>query len=55
MTMPATPTTVPGNAGSATKLQTARKVDGVAFDGAADISHFGTCSTAAATAANPAG
>lgn len=51
MTMPATPTTVSGNAGSATKLQTARKVDGVAFDGAADISHFGTCSTAAGTAA----
>ena len=51
MTMPATPTTVSGNAGSATKLQTARKIDGVSFNGAADISHYGTCSTAAATAA----
>lgn len=44
-------TNVSGNAGSATKLQTIRKVDGVNFDGSADITHYGTCSTAAATAA----
>jgi hypothetical protein len=30
-------TTVSGNAGSATKLQTARNINGVAFDGTADI------------------
>lgn len=40
---------VTGNAGSATKLKTARKIDGVNFDGSADIVHYGTCSTAAAT------
>lgn len=46
---PAAPTTVSGNAGSATKLQTARYIDGVAFNGTADIANYGTCSTAAAT------
>lgn len=35
----------------ATKLKTARNIDGVSFDGSAKIHHFGTCSTAAATAA----
>jgi len=35
----------------ATKLTTARNVDGVSFDGSANIHHFGSCSTAAATAA----
>lgn len=35
----------------ATKLTTARNIDGVSFDGSAKIHHFGTCSTAAATAA----
>lgn len=49
MTMPATPTTVSGNAGSSTKLQTARTIDGVSFNGTANIVHYGTCSTAAAT------
>ena len=44
-------TTVSGNAGSATKLATARTIDGVSFNGTANITHFGTCSTAAATAA----
>lgn len=39
------------NATSATKLQTARKIDGVTFDGSSDITHYGTCSTAAGTAA----
>ena len=51
MTMPATPTAVSGNAGSATKLATARNIDGVSFNGTASITHYGTCSTAAATAA----
>ena len=44
-------TTVSGNAGSATKLATARTIDGVSFNGTAAISHYGVCSTAAATAA----
>lgn len=38
-------------AASATKLATARAIDGVNFDGTAAISHYGTCSTAAGTAA----
>lgn len=44
-------TTISGNAGSATKLATARTIDGVSFNGSASITHYGTCSTAAATAA----
>ena len=44
-------TTVSGNAGSATKLATARTIDGVSFNGTANITHYGSCSTAAATAA----
>lgn len=51
MTMPAAPTSVSGNAGSATKLATARNIDGVSFNGQAAITHYGTCGTAAATAA----
>ena len=35
----------------ATKLKTARNIDGVSFDGSAKIHHFGSCSTAAGTAA----
>ncbi|MBD5553855.1 MAG: hypothetical protein HDQ95_00510, partial [Roseburia sp.] len=44
-------TSVSGNAGTATKLATARTIDGVSFNGSAAITHYGTCSTAAATAA----
>ena len=40
-----------GAANSATKLQTARTIDGVDFNGASAIMHYGTCGTAAATAA----
>lgn len=40
-----------GNATSASKLATVRTINGVNFDGSANITHFGTCSTAAATAA----
>lgn len=36
---------------SATKLKTARNIDGVSFNGTANIHHFGTCSTAAQTTA----
>lgn len=36
---------------SANKLSTARSIDGISFDGTADVIHFGTCSTVAATAA----
>lgn len=50
MTMPAAPTTVSGNSGSATKLATSRNIDGVSFNGTANITHYGECSTAAATA-----
>ena len=34
---------------SATKLTTARTIDGVSFDGSAGVIHYGECSTAAAT------
>ena len=40
-----------GTAASATKLATARTIDGVSFDGSTNRHHYGTCSTAAATAA----
>lgn len=36
---------------SATKLTTARTIDGVSFNGSANIVHYGTCGTAAATTA----
>lgn len=39
------------NVASANKLSTARAIDGVKFDGTADISHYGTCDTVASTAA----
>lgn len=42
-------TTVSGNAGTATTLETARTIDGVSFNGSANIIHFGTSSTAAGT------
>ena len=42
---------VGGAANSAVKLTTARAIDGVNFDGQAAITHFGSCSTEAATAA----
>ena len=38
----------------AKQLETARKIDGVGFNGTADITHFATCSTAAATQAKTA-
>ena len=44
-------TDITGNAATATKLQTARAIDGVLFDGSVARHHYGTCSTAAATAA----
>lgn len=50
ITLPAAPTSVSGNAGTATKLATARTIDGVSFNGSAAITHYGTCSTAAGTA-----
>ena len=39
-----------GLAASATKLATARTIDGMPFDGSANVVHFGICNTAAATA-----
>ncbi len=42
---------ISGNAGTATKLETARTIDGVEFDGSKAVIHYGTCATAAATAA----
>lgn len=44
-----TPSSITGNAGSATRLQNSRKIDGVAFDGSGDIHHYGECTTAAGT------
>ena len=44
-------TTVTGNSGTATKLATARTIDGISFDGSTAVTHYGTCSTEAATAA----
>ena len=38
------------NSNSASNLYTARTVDGVSFDGSANITHYGTCSTASDTA-----
>ncbi len=38
-------------ANSATKLNTARTIDGIPFDGSANIVHFGVCETAADVAA----
>ena len=43
-------TSVSGNAGSATKLATKRTIDGMQFDGSANIHHYALCATAAATA-----
>lgn len=43
-----------GKATSAGKLHTAVEIDGVSFDGSADITHYGTCTTAAATKAKVA-
>ena len=40
-----------GNAASATKLQYKRNINGLEFDGTADRASYGSCSTAAATAA----
>lgn len=45
-TNPPTPVLLPI---AAAKLRTARKIDGVSFDGTADIQHYGVCSTAAET------
>lgn len=40
-----------GNATTATTLKNTRTIDGVNFNGSANITHYGICSTAAATAA----
>ena len=42
---------VEGNATSADQLSTSRYIDGIPFNGTSDIHHYGTCSTAASTAA----
>ena len=44
-------TSVTGNAGTATKLQTIRSIFGINFDGSSAISNYGICSTSAAIAA----
>lgn len=46
-------TTVTGNAGTATALQTARNIDGVAFDGTANITVIAPGTNAAASKATP--
>ena len=45
---------IAGNAETATNLKTKRTIDGVEFDGSAAIHHYGTCTTAAGTAAKVA-
>ena len=40
-----------GTAAKATVLATSRTIDGVSFNGSANIHHYGSCSTAAGTAA----
>lgn len=47
-------TDVTGNAGTATKLATARAIDGVAFDGSKAVTHYGTCSTSSTISAKVA-
>lgn len=42
---------ITGSAASAAQLTTNRYIDGVSFNGTANISHYATCSTAAATVA----
>lgn len=49
--LPAAPTSVSGNAGSATKLAIARTINGLQFNGTANVSNFAKCSTATGTAA----
>ena len=44
-------TSVSGNAGTATKLSTERKINGMSFDGSADRTNYAICSTGAATVA----
>jgi len=43
-------TAISGNAGTATKLKNKHTIDGVQFDGSANVHHYGSCSTAAGTA-----
>lgn len=43
-----------GTISKANQLTNSRKIDGVGFNGTADITHFATCSTAAATQAKTA-
>lgn len=45
------PSDITGNAATATKLKTARAIDGVTFDGSTARSHYGVCSTGGVTAA----
>lgn len=45
------PSDITGNAATATKLKTARAIDGVTFDGSTARSHYGICSTSGGTTA----
>jgi hypothetical protein len=47
-------TSVTGNAGTATTLETTRTIDGVQFNGGANVTRYATCGTAAGTAAKTA-
>ncbi len=51
--MPATPTSVSGNAGTATALQNSRNIDGQAFNGTADITVIAPGTHAASSKATP--
>lgn len=50
----ATPTSGGGTADSATKLATAREIDGISFDGSTNVTRYATCSTGASTRAKTA-
>lgn len=54
ITLPQAPTTITGNAGTATTLQTARTIDGISFNGSANVNHYAVVSTAVDTVAKTA-
>ena len=51
ITLPSAPTDITGNAGTATALQTSRTIDGIGFDGSANVNHYAVCSSTAVAVA----
>lgn len=54
ITLPAAPTDITGNAGTATALQNVRYLSGMAFNGNDDVTWYGSCSSPADSAAKTA-